>query len=84
MFYTLDRQPLGKFSKQLKKKVAVTEPCSGIAFDGVRGQLFPVIGMREKAVIRANFGGIGAEAFAWEDAESFILGKISFSELFTS
>jgi hypothetical protein len=40
--------------------------------------------MREKAAIRANFGGMGAEPFAWKDAESFIQGKISFSELFTS
>lgn len=34
--------------------------------------------MREKAAIKANFGGIGAEAFTWEDAESFVITKSLF------
>ena len=40
-----------------------------VAFENVNGQLFPVIGMREKAAVRVNFGD---KPFKWvkdRDAE---------------
>jgi hypothetical protein len=46
---------------------------SGLAFSDVRGQLFPVIGIRDKSAVRVNFG---ASDFQWKEAGNFLSSSL--------
>jgi hypothetical protein len=46
---------------------------SGLAFDDVRGQLFPVIGIRDKSAVWVNFG---ASDFKWKEAREFLSNRL--------
>lgn len=46
---------------------------AGLAFDDVRGQLFPVIGIRDKSAVCVNFG---ASDFKWKEAGEFLSGRL--------